>query len=520
MKLQAIRHWTLGAILWVAACRICNAAQGTATGCYVLNPAGFSAHIDRFNGMEDENVTNFISNAQSWDWLRSNVPFFECPDKEVEEIYYFRWWSFRKHLVQTPDGFVFTEFLVPMRHAGAFNTISCAAGHHLMEGRWLRNARYANEYILFWLRGDAGKPQPHFHRFSSWFAWAVYECFLVNADRGFVTNLVDDLTRDFRVWERERQVTNGLFWQYDVMDGMEESISGSRTSKNIRPTINSYMYGNARAIAAIARLAGRRELAAEFDRKAAQLKRATVDFLWNRDANFFEVRGSNGEFSGVREAVGFIPWYFGLAEDGTESAWSQLTDANGFHAPYGITTAERRHSRFRSHGCCKCEWDGAVWPFATSQTLSGLANLLFDSSPTNVGSKDYFAAFLDYVHSQRSEGKPYIGEYLDETTGQWLKGKQERSRYYNHSTFADLVITGVVGLRPGADGTLSIAPLVPEHTWEWFCLDAVKFHGHTLTILWDQDGRRYGKGKGLMVLKDGELVVSNDKLSRLSCKLN
>jgi hypothetical protein len=301
---------------------------------------------------------------------------------------------------------------------------------------------------------------------------------------------------------------------------MEESISGSRTAKNIRPTINSYMYGNARAITAIARLAGRRELAAEFDRKAAQLKRATVDFLWNRDANFFEVRGSNGEFSGVREAVGFIPWYFGLAEDGYESAWSQLTDANGFHAPYGITTAERRHSRFRSHGCCKCEWDGAVWPFATSQTLSALANLLLDCSPTNVTRKDYFAAFLDYVHSQRSEGKPYIGEYLDETTGQWLKGKQERSRYYNHSTFADLVITGVVGLRPGADGTLNIAPLVPEHTWEWFCLDAVKFHGHTLTILWDQDGRRYGKGKGLMVLKDGELVVRNDKLGRLSCKLN
>jgi len=40
-------------------------------------------------------------------------------------------------------------------------------------------------------------------------------------------------------------LTNGLFWQYDVRDGMEESISGSRTNKNLRPTINSYMFGNA-----------------------------------------------------------------------------------------------------------------------------------------------------------------------------------------------------------------------------------------------------------------------------------
>jgi hypothetical protein len=518
VKLQAIRHWTFGAVLVVVACRICNAAQGPASRCYLLNPAAFSAHIDRFNRMEDENRTNFISNGHSWDWLRENVPFFECPDQEVEELYYFRWWSFRKHLVQTPKGFVFTEFLVPVGHAGAFNTISCAAGHHLMEGRWLRDPRYVNEYILFWLRDQAGKPPPHFHRFSSWFAWAVYQCFLVNPDLEFVTNLVDDLAADYRVWERERQATNGLFWQYDVRDGMEESISGSRTAKNIRPTINSYMYGNASAIGALARRAGRSDLAAEFERKAAELKRGTIAYLWNRDARFFEVRDATGGFSGVREAIGFIPWYFGLAEKEHESAWSQFTDADGFRAPYGITTAERRHPRFRSHGCCKCEWDGAVWPFATSQTLSGLANLLCDGSPANVTRGDYFTAFLNYVHSQRFEGKPYIGEYLDETTGQWLKGKQERSRYYNHSTFADLLISGVVGLRPDAEGGLSIAPLVPENTWAWFCLDAVKVQGHTLTILWDRDGRRYGKGKGLMLLKDGELVAKND--SKIRCRLN
>ena len=55
------------------------------------------------------------------------------------------------------------------------------------------------------------------------------------------------------------QRPDGLFWQYDVADGMEESISGSRTAKNIRPTINSYMAANARAIAQIAGLAGRRD---------------------------------------------------------------------------------------------------------------------------------------------------------------------------------------------------------------------------------------------------------------------
>ena len=84
----------------------------------VLNPPTFAHYVERFNTMEDENVTNFVSNADSWNWLRKNIPFFECPDREVEELYYFRWWSFRKHLVQATNGVVFTEFLTPVKHAG------------------------------------------------------------------------------------------------------------------------------------------------------------------------------------------------------------------------------------------------------------------------------------------------------------------------------------------------------------------------------------------------------------------
>ena len=63
--------------------------------------------VAHFNAMEDENVTNYISNAGSWNWLEKEIPFFQCPDREVEEMYYFRWWSFRKHLEETNNNFVF-----------------------------------------------------------------------------------------------------------------------------------------------------------------------------------------------------------------------------------------------------------------------------------------------------------------------------------------------------------------------------------------------------------------------------
>jgi hypothetical protein len=304
-----------------------------------------------------------------------------------------------------------------------------------------------------------------------------------------------------------------------VRDGMEESISGSRTVKNMRPTINSYMFGNAKAIAAIAGLAGKKRVAQEFEEKAARLKQLTEEMLWNASDKFFEARRPSGEFSSVREEFGFLPWRFNLPGTGYEAAWGQLMDEQGFRAPYGVTTAERRHPLFRSHGCCGCEWDGAVWPFATSQTLDALANLLRNYRQTVVTKQDYFELFVQYARCQRFEGSPYVGEYLDEVTGQWLKGKQERSRYYNHSTFADLVITGIAGLVPKDGDTVEVEPMADAGVWDWFCVDGIPYHGRILAIVWDRDGKHYGRGQGLRVSAEGKVLAQSEGLEKLTGKL-
>ena len=482
-------------------------------GLAVLKPADFAHHIERFNTMEDENVTNAIANADAWSWLQAEIPLFECPDREVEEMYYFRWWSFRKHLEQTTNGFVLTEFLT--RPA----PVSSALGHQLAEGRWLHSQHYLDDYVRYWLGTPASRQQ--LHKYSSWLQAALWQRYLVTGDKQFVVSRLDDLVADYRQWEKEKQTADGLFWQFDVRDAMEESISGSRTDKNLRPTINSYMFGNAQAIAKIARLAGDRKTAGEFEAKAAQLKKLVQEKLWNADAGFFEVRRADGKFSNAREELGFIPWMFELpdAGQGGDAAWRQLADPAGFTAPYGITTAERRSPFFRTHGYGHCEWDGAVWPFATSQTLDALANVLRDYPTPVVTPTDYFDALLTYVHSQHAGGRPYIGEYLDETTGQWFDGKADRSRFYNHSTFADLIVTGIAGLVPRADHQVQVFPLLPAETWAWFCLDGVNYHGRTLTILWDKDGTRYHRGAGLAVLADGKEIARGEKLSKLTGKL-
>ncbi len=97
--------------------------------------------------------------------------------------------------------------------------------------------------------------------------------------------------------------------------------------------------------------------------------------------------------------------------------------------------------------------------------------------------------------------------------GEWLRPDSDRSRYYNHSTFCDLVISGLLGLVPRQDDTVMVDPLLPADAWDWFCLDNVLYHGQSLTILWDRRGDKYGKGKGLHIFADGIRCAQSDKLA-------
>ncbi len=57
-----------------------------------------SEYVRQFNADDDERYTNAIPNTAAEAFLRENIPMFECPDKEIERTYYFRWWTYRKHL--------------------------------------------------------------------------------------------------------------------------------------------------------------------------------------------------------------------------------------------------------------------------------------------------------------------------------------------------------------------------------------------------------------------------------------
>jgi hypothetical protein len=274
----------------------------------VLNPEAFKHYIDGFNAADNELYKQAFPNSASWEFLKQNIPLFECPDPTLERTYYFRWWTYRKHLRETPDGWVVTEFLPQVSWSGKHNTISCPAGHHIYEGRWLRNPTYLRDYSRFWFKGG-GEPR----RYSFWVADALWARHLVTPDDALLKELLPDLIENWKTWQRGHEDPNGLFWQIDDRDGMECSIGGN----GYRTTINSYQYADALAIAAIAERLGAPETAQQFKAAAAQIKQRVETILWDPDAQFFKVlprreQPPAASLADVREQHGYVPWAFNL----------------------------------------------------------------------------------------------------------------------------------------------------------------------------------------------------------------
>ena len=497
------------------------------------NPAGpilkadaFEHYVSEFNKNDNELYQGNFPNAAAWDFLKDNIPLLDCPDEDIQRTYYFRWWTYRKHIKHAAAGFVVDEFLPNVGWAGKYNTIDCAAGHHFREGRWLRDPKYLDDYSVFWFRGG-GEPR----RYSFWAADSIWARYCVTGDKALTVGLLPDLIKNYEAWESSHRDANGLYWQTDDRDGMEVSIGGD----GYRPTINSYQFGDAMAIARIADLAGKADVAGEFRAKAAAIKKLVQEKLWDPDAQFFKVlpRGPDAKLADVRELHGYTPWYFNLPDPQFAVAWKQVIDPHGFFAPLGLTTAEQRHPKFAlAYAGHECQWNGPSWPFATAVTLTGMANLLNGPAQDVVGAKDYFELLKTYAKSQRlplPDGRvvPWIDEDQNPINGDWIartllierkQSPPDRGKDYNHSTFCDLVISGLIGLRPRADDTVEVNPLVPQ-SWGYWCLDRIAYHGHALTILFDTTGSHYDRGRGLHVFADGKEIAASAVLARVTGQL-
>ena len=190
---------------------------------------------------------------------------------------------------------------------------------------------------------------------------------------------------------------------------------------------------------------------------------------------------------------------------GYESAWQFLMEPDRFFSAFGPTTVERHDPMFLLSPTC-CWWSGQSWPYATTQTLAAMANLLHDYRAEAVTRDDYFKLLRMYTLTHRKDGRPYIAEAANPDTGSW-EGHDTpgHSDHYFHSGYTDLVITGLVGLRPRRGRHDRGGPARPGRVG-LFRTGRRRLPRARVSVLWDRKGDRYGRGPGLHVLADGKVT--------------
>ncbi|MDE1156642.1 MAG: discoidin domain-containing protein [Acidobacteriaceae bacterium] len=491
-------------------------------------------------------------------WYEKNIPFLEIDDPEIQDVYYYRWKVFRSHIREIgPEGTTVLEFLPDVPWAREpWTDLNDSSAFHLMEGRWMRDPRTVNSLIEHLYTGGGNT-----RAFSEWIAAASLDAVNVTGDDTTLRNNFQQMQRIYEQWDDHFDRDRNLYWIEPLADATEYTIasidaSGAGFSEHpstdpahngftggyaFRPSINTYQYGNALAIAEIARREGDSGLEQKYRDKAEKLQKATLLQLWNTKLDHFTDRYQRstefvkaGEQIRGREMVGYLPWLLELVPRNTAAsnvydiAWSHLLSPQELHGAAGVRTVEPSYPRYMAQyryeeAKPECEWNGPSWPFQTSQMLTSLANFLDDYPKQNfITATDYLSLLRQYTRQHfYLPGKLDLQEDYDPDQGGPIVGLQ-RSHHYEHSTYVDLILSGLLGIRPSSDNVLNIAPLLPvsgKNVPRYFSLTGVLYHGHEVAMSYDQLGDHYHQGKGLTIFVDGKRVYGPSVAKHLQIAL-
>lgn len=476
-------------------------------------------------------------------WYASRIPLFQSSDTQLTDVYYYRWAIFRSHQRDLgPLGYISTEFIDDVSwQLNPFASLNDATGFHLGEGRWSRDRRLAHDYVDFmYAYHDETATYGNDRHFSEAIADAAWRVFLVDGDLDAISQHLGAMATIYEQWYDHFDYSKGLYWVEPLADATEYTISsidasggqdGFSGGQSFRPSINSYMYANARAIASLAALTGDAATEALYVARAEAIQSNFTTSLWNSTfAHFIDRYNVTNQyvkywdFIRGRELVGLVPWSFDVVPTSSDvdysAAWAHALDTDELRSAYGLRTAEpsyeyyMRQYRYDSvSGRLECQWNGPIWPFQTTQTLGGMANLLDHYEQDVVTNADYVDLLQLYAQLHYDDGVLNIQEDYFPDNGSVLVGLA-RSPHYFHSGFVDLVLSGLVGIRPRQDDYLEVNPLVDDSI-SWFRVDNVLYHGHDVSVQWDADGSHFGGDAGLIVEVDGAQVNSSATLTRL-----
>ena len=329
-------------------------------GARVLDPSAFAARIGGEEGR----------------WLAANVPDFDCPDAGFRAIYDFRWRVFKR--AHPADTRRLRRHRVPPRRP-----VGGQAQHDQLR-RWTpfpRGAvdpRPAGTSTTTRASGSARGASPG--GTASGPPTRSTPATSPRATRPRRSRCLPDLVANYEAWEKTTATPTACSGRSTIATAWSIRSAGAGIGRRSTLICTATPWRSPRSPDLAGRTHARRVVPPQGGGATATSWRSGSGTT-RRGSTRWSRAASGPRRSTCARRSASSPGTSTCRDAGREVAWQQLTDPNGFAAPFGPTTAERRHPRFNERHNHECLWNGPSWPFATTQTLVALANLLNHDGP-------------------------------------------------------------------------------------------------------------------------------------------
>lgn len=448
------------------------------------------------------------ASRRRWQEFMADVPLFTCSDPYLERYYWYRWYGLFLNSIHGGVG----HYAWPTTCEGIdffHEPITYSAQCHVRELRWRSSPEHAQGVLrtIF----DHQKPDGGLHGrvyvnhlqgsdfyHANWgdafealdvlhpddaFAAAIYPKLSAHAE-WLVSTRDADATGMFDVVD-QYETGQEYMSRYQAVDDNADAYGWENRIRLKGIDVTVYAYALFRALERLAPRVGQTGEARHWSGYAARTGRAVREQMWNPDTGMFsDVDPRTMTRTNVAAAVCFYPYVTDLVQaPHLEGLERNLLSPDRFWTSWPVPSSSLDDPLFSATAEWKgkrhvCPWNGRVWPMTNSHLVEALMRCGTAERPRlRLAAARLLQRFVHMMFHDGDVHRPNCYEHYNPVTG--AASEYRGIDDYQHSWVADLIISGVAGLRVFADH-LRVDPLPVEI--ESFLLDRLRIDGKALSI--------------------------------------
>jgi hypothetical protein len=457
-------------------------------------------------------------------WFADNVPAFSCSDLAFEKMYYYRWYLLKKCAIQARRFILNHPYMDRVLYEGVAGrwftkVIGLPLPLQIMEARWLNDKSYATS------QARVAITKPDFFDYLNWTPYAIWQLHLVAPNKSLIKEALpvmqnfvateaakdedgDALPTVWGSWITGMEYQPSFHYftspRWDHTKG-DEFVTDDQLTKDAavykkflpleRVDEATYYFLNNLAIAKSSMLTGDSATSKDYQQRAANIRLAVLEKMWDKQKEFFyDLNPTTDEKAiGAKMADGFFPFLFGELADKTQSSvFKHLLNPQEFWTKWPVPSASQDCPAFDSHGFWKvgpkasaenpyqyvCNWNGPTWLFSNALILDSLGSAaqMSDDENLRIAFMELFKRHTRIQFLKQDFSLPCAVEHYDSRTGENIRLLAD----YFHSSYNDLLIRFVIGIKPREDDLIEIAPLAnPPMS---FTIRDIRYRHHKISM--------------------------------------